>query len=154
MCNVYTLCSLELVPQMDGGLGPSGFDTLKRSVRHWVKALTTTVPPGPTTPDFATRFATEAVNVFGPVITKFMKSSLSYKEKESNIWDNVLLWSLISHLADVVTAGANCGLAATCHDVFAVKVCAVFIWHASTGNGDLKSRFSKTRYSCAQYKKR
>ncbi len=74
---VDALCSPEFVPQMAGGFGPSGFDTLNVSVEHWVKRLTATFPPGITTPDMAFLMATETVSVFGPVMTKLLKSNLS-----------------------------------------------------------------------------
>ncbi len=74
------LCSPELVPQMVGGLGPSSLLTLKVSVRHWPRADTGMVPAASTTPEFATRLATVLASAFGPVITKFSKSSRSCKK--------------------------------------------------------------------------
>ncbi len=71
------LCSPVLTPQMGDGLGPSGLDTLKVSVRHWVNSVTGTVPPSPTTPAFLMRFVTTTVLILGPVMTKLAKSRRS-----------------------------------------------------------------------------
>ncbi len=59
-----------LIPHIVGGFGPSEFDTLKVSVRHWVNWLTLTFPAGATTPEFNRRFVTEAVLVLGPEMEK------------------------------------------------------------------------------------
>ncbi len=77
------LCSPVFIPQMVGGFGPSEFETLKVSVRHWVNWLTSTVPAGATTPDFANRFVTDTVLVLGPEIEKDWKSSRSCNIYES-----------------------------------------------------------------------
>ncbi len=77
------LCSPVFIPQIVGGFGPSEFETLKVSVRHWVNSLTSTVPAGATTPDFANRFVTDTVLVLGPEIEKDWKSSRSCNIYES-----------------------------------------------------------------------
>ena len=77
------LCSPEFVPQMVGGELAPGLSAEKESVRHCPALATDTSGESMTdkpltTPDLATRLATDPVWVLGPVMTKVEKSSRSW----------------------------------------------------------------------------
>ncbi len=95
-------------------------------------ALTDLEPRAPTTPLFWMRFVTLNVLVVGPVMTKVMKSSLSYDSK-GYFLTNLKLACVpdVSHtyLADVTVARTNGGSACACHEVFTDKVGAILAGH-------------------------
>ena len=69
-----------LVPQIEGGLGPPGFETEKTSVKHLDASVTEFVPAASMERTLPTVRACSAVvpaAVSGPVITKVKKSSLN-----------------------------------------------------------------------------
>ncbi len=76
----FSLCSPVLMPHICGGLVPSGFETLKVSVRHLVKAVAGIIPISPMVPEFFTLLVTEVVTVLGPVMIKFEKSKRNWKD--------------------------------------------------------------------------
>ncbi len=73
-----SLCSPVFIPQIVGGLGPSGVLTEKVSVRHCPKSETEIVfALAVTAPEFPLRLETELVRMLGPDIRKVSKSNLN-----------------------------------------------------------------------------
>lgn len=133
------LCSPVFVPQIVGGVIPSGLVMLNVSVRHWPQLVMLTcfcvvfVPIGPIVPELIIRFVTVIVLVLGPVMTKLSKSKRSCKrELVTQIFSDHIFCP--PHLADVVSTWTDCCLASSSHWWAALKVGTVLAGGSTTIN--------------------